>query len=142
MSCRTPIPTSIPPPTETPPPWTPQPTPICHNREQPICMPMAPGNFWGRFVKGWENWFHPMCVSPKCTILNGELKIFIFPHHLGLGFCSHMDCSPQRGPREDRGYVEILISPHCGDGVIRKCWLLVTMHLSMLPCVLHCCLLG
>ena len=34
--------------------------------------------FWP-LVKESENWFHPMCVYPKCSKLNGDFKYFICP---------------------------------------------------------------
>ena len=64
-----------------------------------------------RFVRGLENWFHPMCLIPKCSNLNAAFKSFIFPHNLGLGLCSHIDFSPLWRPQEGRGYLAILISP-------------------------------
>ena len=115
-----------------PPPLDPQSTPICGNIDQPIWAPMAPTKLFGPLVKGLENWFHPICFSPKCTDFNGEFKSFHFPPPPWPRLCRHMDFSPLWGPREGRGLcshidlpslwgnrqgrglVAILISPHSG----------------------------
>ena len=86
--------------------WTPQPTPICGNRNQPIWVPTARGKFWS-LVMGLENWFHPMCLYTKCSNLNGDFKCFISPH-FGLGLCSHIEEEPLAQPARSAGTVQLL----------------------------------
>ena len=66
-------------------------------------------------MKGLENWFHPICLHPKCSNLNGEFKSFISPHHPYLGLCRHIKFAPLWGTREGGDYVAVLIFPHHGD---------------------------
>ena len=84
-----------------------------------------------RFVRGLENWLHPMCSIPKCSNLNGEFKSFIFPHNLApklpLLAAATLPASFERGsPQPTRGPCGpkdcLVRGESCGDDHMPMTW--------------------
>ena len=59
--------------------------PIGGNSDQPLGANGALKTFW-TIVKRSENWFHLMCLYPKCPNFNGEFNCFIFPTNFARGY--------------------------------------------------------